>query len=389
MTAEYFGACQEIPLGTPPPNHGAIPGECHTLRVLGAVQPVPLDGETVEARFISPRNDRPTVRRFYGSQAELLTDAARFAPGHHCYYGVALRLGRDGTAAGLSRAGACWADIDAKLWAGAIDPKAAALAAIEAFPLQPGVLVDSWGGYQPYWLLAEPLDLREEDNRARLELVNAGLARAVCGPERTPDHVHDAPRVLRLPGTSNLKPEYGAPRPVTVVRCEPRRRYALDELRSLLMARYPWALRPPVPARACRPTVRPIPSDAPPGGLRELATRGRIRRSTLALLDCTGAAGYRSASEADAAIAAALIGAGLTEAEALALIVCSARGVDATVRKGPRYAEAYWQRTVAHAADYVGPVLERSGGLRVRTLAPPRRLRGLLLAAPTRREVAV
>jgi hypothetical protein len=109
----------------------------------------------------------------------------------------------------------------------------------------------------------------------------------------------------------------------------------------------------------------------------------------LALLDCTGAAGYRSASEADAAIAAALIGAGLTEAEALALIVCSARGVDATVRKGPRYAEAYWQRTVAHAADYVGPVLERSGGLRVRTLAPPRRLRGLLLAAPTRREVAV
>jgi hypothetical protein len=49
------------------------------------------------------------------------------------------------------------------------------------------------------------------------------------------------------------------------------------------------------------------PSDEQTSDLRERAARGRIRRATLELLDSAGAAGYQSASEADAAIAAGLV----------------------------------------------------------------------------------
>ena len=132
-----------------------------------------------------------------------------------------------------------------------------------------------------------------------------------------------------------------------------------------------------------------VPSTAAPGDLRDRAARGRIRRDTLALLDSTGPAGYQSASEADAAIAAALASAGLTEAESFSLLIRSARGQDAVRRKGPRYAEAYWRRTVANAAAYVGPVLERADGLRVRHLPPLRRPQGVPPVTLSRSEVAV
>ena len=177
--------------------------------------------------------------------------------------------------------------------------------------------------------------------------------------------------------------------------CDPDRRHTLDQLHELLAERYPWALRPAVtprrqpgsePGRVAA-GIRLVP-DGPPSGLRERAARGRIRRSTLALLDSVGPAGYQSATEADAAIAAGLIGAGLTEAEALTLLALSARGQDAAERKGERYAEAYWRRTVAHAAAYVGPVLERPDGLRVRRLPPLQRPRSVPIVLPLRPEVA-
>jgi hypothetical protein len=351
--------------------------------MLAAIQPTTRETETLEARFIAP-DGQPPIRRFYRSREALLADVARLAPARHVYVGLALRSGQDGTAAGVSRAGAAWAEVDAKLWVGAADPKAAALGVIRAFPAPPGVVVDTWGGYHTYWPLPEPLNVQAAGARARLELVNAGLARAVCGPERTPDRVHDVARVLRLVGTLNHKPEYGVPRPVVLVECRPERRYTLDQLHGLLAERYPWALRPAVTGRvpAPAPGVFGLLHDVPSGDLRERAACGRIRRATLALLDSTGAAGYQSASEADAAIAAALIGAGLTESEAFSLLTLSARGRDAVERKGSRHAEAYWRRTVTRAADYVGPVLETDAGRRVRRLRPVQRPRGVPLVRP-------
>jgi len=121
-----------------------------------------------------------------------------------------------------------------------------------------------------------------------------------------------------------------------------------------------------VPSGAASSEVWSHSPTAPPASLRERAAAGRIRRTTLALLDSTGPAGYGSASEADSAIAAGLVGAGLTADEVLALLRESARGADLLTRKGARHGEYCLRRVVERAAAHVGPVLAAPGGLRVR-----------------------
>ena len=298
----------------------------------------------------------------------------RFSPVYHCYVGVALRRGARGNAEHVSRVRACWADIDAKLWSGADRPKSAALDAITTFPLRPSI-VDSGGGFQPYWLLHRPLALADRQARNRLEAVNTALARAVCGPDLTPDHVHDVARVLRTPSTLNHKPEYGTPRPVTIVWCEPDTHFALAALEAELATHFPWAFRPP-PLRL-RPLSRPDASQSPSATAHSSPWPAQLhtvspRASRLA--DGTGPDGYQSSSEADAALVATLMGAGLSDAEVRSIVLASVRGHDALARKG-RHGEAYWDRTIANAAAHVGQVTVRATGLRTRTGAGARRLR--------------
>lgn len=345
---------------------------------LTVVQPRPHDGERIEARYIIP--GRRPDRRFYSSPVALANDAADRATRDNVYYGVTLRRG-GGTAEYCTRAGALWCDIDAKLWLDAPDPLRAALDAIVAFPLPASAVVCSAGGYHAYWRLETPADLHDAQSRAHIESHNAALARAVCGPERTPDHVQDVARILRLPGTFNHKTQ--PPRPVTLTWLCPERAYTLDAIAVLLDVRYPWARQP---ASTRTNTVLPIewaPVPEMPHDLRERAARGRIRRTTLNLLDSTGSGDYASASEADAAIAAGLIGAGLTAPEALTVLLSSTRGKDALERKGEKHGRAYLQRTVAHAADFVGPVLLTGHG-RARRLPSLRRPPSIHLPSLTR-----
>jgi hypothetical protein len=111
------------------------------------------------------------------------------------------------------------------------------------------------------------------------------------------------------------------------------------------------------------PPVWTAPCSTPAGDLRARAAAGRIRRATLALLDTPGQKGE---SELDMQLACGLVGAGLTADEVLALILDSVRGQSAADRKGSRYVDAYWKRTVENAAEHVGPVAEQPSGLRLR-----------------------
>lgn len=136
-------------------------------------------------------------------------------------------------------------------------------------------------------------------------------------------------------------------------------------------------LREARPGSTARPALDVWGPDSPvaaPSDLRGRAATGRIRTTTLMLLDSTGSAGYGSASEADSALACGLVGAGLMAHEVIELIVSSARGEDACRRKGERHAAAYWKRTTEHAARFVGPTYLR-GETRVRRLPLPRRSR--------------
>lgn len=244
---------------------------------LATVHPSLLDGEQIELRFIHPTRKKSdgsayTEAVFYADPAAAVRAAERRRAGWNVHVGCTLRRGRDGTASGVSRAGAGWADIDAKLWHDQPDPKAAALAAIQAFPYRPTALVGSGGGYQPWWTFAEPTDLADEANRERLKQVSRALALAVCGPDLRPDPVQDLPRVLRLPGTLNHK--YTPPRPVELVWLEPERRYDLLQLEHDLRDRYPWTF----PFDVSR-LPRPIAGDGFDGDDEELLARARTARN--------------------------------------------------------------------------------------------------------------
>src|SRR5437763_1236036 len=150
---------------------------------LQAVQPEARGTEQAELRYIAPGGD--IARRFYRPPTgieQLENDVAYLSRDYNVYFGVALRDGRGGTAEHVTRACVLWGDIDDKLYRDAPGPKEAALAALQMFRLRPSVVLNSGGGLQAYWCLAEPVDLRRQGER--FCAVNRALPGAVCGPER-------------------------------------------------------------------------------------------------------------------------------------------------------------------------------------------------------------
>lgn len=118
--------------------------------------------------------------------------------GMDVYYGVLPRTRPEGTAdAVVPYTHVLWSDIDAKLHSkDLIEGKSIALAKAMSVVPEPQVVVDSGGGTHAYWLLREPIDYVDARD------IMAGIAKAIGG-----DHVQDAPRVLRVPGTFNFKRE--------------------------------------------------------------------------------------------------------------------------------------------------------------------------------------
>ena len=196
------------------------------------------------------------------------------------YVGVAAR--KDSTSGKLENCltlGAVFADIDFKS-----TPEAEARATLDAFPLRPTMVVHSGGGLHVYFALVEPLDLTTDEPRARALL--GRLAVALRGDQSAAEPA----RVLRVPGTLNRKPEYGAPRPVVLAVCEAARRYNPSELEEWL---------PPMPAADTNRSARFHAPEAPigPGGRRPYLFR--LARS-LKALGLTEAAVLAAACEENA-----------------------------------------------------------------------------------------
>jgi hypothetical protein len=110
--------------------------------------------------------------------------------------------------------------------------KEAILAHIETLPRMPSVLIDSGGGYHAYWLLDEPFIIDSDERRFLAKDYSRRWVRACEG-----DDVKDLTRVLRLPGSRNIKPKYAPDYPlVEYVYCDLERRYSLADLVSILPA---------------------------------------------------------------------------------------------------------------------------------------------------------
>jgi len=144
--------------------------------------------------------------------------AARFCDERsheNLFFGVASRRAEgDGTLDGCRQLGALYADIDFKT-----TPEEDARRRLADCPCSPSIMVRSGGGLHCYWLLREPFDLPEEAEAVYLLLRR--LAHHLGGDMTAAEPA----RVLRVPGTTNHKPEYSPSRRVTVELFEPDRRY--------------------------------------------------------------------------------------------------------------------------------------------------------------------
>ncbi len=137
------------------------------------------------------------------------------------YFGPAPRVRRSGKDADIARTGALWGDVDGKAFEGG---KEEALDLLTDWgPLTPSALVDSGHGLHAYWLLVEPLDAREA--RGLMEAL-----RYAINPKL--DRVENPSRILRVPGTWNLK--NGECLPVRLVHWQPQRRFSAEEFAELL-----------------------------------------------------------------------------------------------------------------------------------------------------------
>ncbi len=181
-----------------------------------------------------------------------------------------------------------------------------ALTAIEAFPLTPTLIVHSGGGFHAYWVLREPVKVGDV-GISQLEAINSALCQSLGGDSGT----QDISRVLRVPGTYNFKIKE-SPRKVEFVAEGPMYDYG-D------FANYSTQKPATQPQTAKRKEkIDPEQVDLPDdegcswdGSVDTLQVSQKIKHLILNGNDGS----YPSRSEADLAVAAALVYKGVSDAD--------------------------------------------------------------------------
>lgn len=187
-----------------------------------------LDDHYLEVRAIPPAGAEG--RRVTSTFATSL-DAALHAvdtaeqQGRNVFAGVVLRDQPSGKAEACAAAHSLWVDLDVGQGKDYADADAARSAVAERVASDdvpaPTLVVHSGGGIHCYWALEEPADVREAGVARAVRETVRGLNTLLLG-----DNVHDLPRVMRVPGTSNRKPGRG---PARILEHHPGRRYALAD----------------------------------------------------------------------------------------------------------------------------------------------------------------
>lgn len=151
----------------------------------------------IEIRLIADTKDReqslPIVRRWFtpDALAAKLPEITAFAEasGYAVFFGVLPRTNDGGTAQDVAPARVLWCDLDYK------DVfEVEAWRRIDGFPVPPSIVVCSGRGLHLYWRLQEP------ESPHYLAGICRRIAYALGG-----DKCYDPARILRLPGSRNLK----------------------------------------------------------------------------------------------------------------------------------------------------------------------------------------
>jgi P4 family phage/plasmid primase-like protien len=258
----------------------------------------------IELRLFA--QDGKVTQRFFNSEAMAAEEAYEYyRQGMKVCFGVNLRVEKEGKKGGkkdnVRWVSAFHAEIDyGTLGHDAVSKHAtreSALDAIHAFNLAPTIVIHSGGGFHCYWVLFNPLNVKEV-GLERIESVNKALSVLLGGDSAT-----DISRVLRVPGTFNMKiPEN--PRPVTIESCSCRkyqyedfmhliRDERRDEVSSKQTVAMPW------------PTAtNPIDADSLP-----------ISEKIKSLIKQGNRGQYVSRSHADFAVITTLVHKGLSDSE--------------------------------------------------------------------------
>lgn len=151
----------------------------------------------IEAR---PIKDGEVEQEFFpvsgiSSASEYLTSVAGRL---NAFIGVCPREAKNGSSEYVQSLNAIWCDVDVKDFD---EGKSSVYDHLKSSaPLPPSLVVDSGNGFHAYWLLDKPYTI-DGDGESSQRLVKRFHA-CVGG-----DHTHDLSRIMRVPGTPNLKNE--------------------------------------------------------------------------------------------------------------------------------------------------------------------------------------
>lgn len=285
-----------------------------------------LDNPLFEIRRIKEigKNDRITLPcEFYKTLEELQSDWQSLLDsqkdGFNVYFGVNPRSGRRGTKEDIEYASAFYADLDFYKIKGG---KEEATKKLDEFHLSPTAIIESGNGLHAYWLFHEAVLI---ENREKHEAINKALCKALGS-----DSVQDISRILRLPGTQNLKdPEQ--PRPCRLVSLDKSRRYDPSDFEEVLDVNVP---------SGNSERLGPIPNEVPEHFSELLKRNPKLRKTWEGKrpdLDDQTRSGY------DMALANLLVGNGFSDEEIAAVLKEFPHG------KGPDGSLHYLSRTIQKA----------------------------------------
>ncbi|MDP1819029.1 MAG: phage/plasmid primase, P4 family [Acidimicrobiales bacterium] len=350
----------------------AIDHHAHTQRFLNSLlQTVPEDSGLYAYSWCL--NGKRTRTLPLSDSAGLASLNNGTNPLESTYFGMSLvaqPLGRreratHETAAGIT---ALWLDIDV---AGEAHQKSnlppdrdAAVEIIHRLGVPPTMTVWSGYGIHGYWVLTEPLLIMSERDRAAVASLCSGwvgLAQDLAGERGyTLDSVGDLARVLRLPGSLNLK-----------VPTDPRLAEVLDDsgplyeatdLADLIGARRRSNPSTPPPGAPDEPdsfTLDPL-ADPPEDRWKELRRRPQV----LAAFNSERPE-LQSQSERDLSLASSALRAGWSDQEIVDLLVAARRHVQAPlkIKRPDYYRRTLHKARASSAADPDGADDAQDGGL--------------------------
>ncbi len=161
--------------------------------------------DVINLRFIHEDGRRsPSIMQLYEDGDAMHDSVHKYqSQGYHAYFGVAVRDSIEGNGGqdNLLFSRAMFLDIDeVGVTSEEVDKRAT-----EAGYPTPTFTVLTGGGVHCYWILDQPADLRNRDQRDDFKKRLQILAKAMGGDTSCADSA----RILRIPGTINMKPERG------------------------------------------------------------------------------------------------------------------------------------------------------------------------------------